>query len=61
MLVVESHTDVAKVQQIWKYIPKRLYDRYPDADFYLILDDDVPLICLMLARCLLDACSILAA
>lgn len=50
VMVFESHTDVAKVQQIWKYIPQRLYTRFPDSDFYLIIDDDV----FINARLLLD-------
>jgi len=41
VLVVESHVDVSRVQQIWKYVPQRLYTKFPDADWYLILDDDV--------------------
>ena len=40
-MVFESHTDVARVQQIWKYIPQRLYKRFPGMHFYLIMDDDV--------------------
>jgi hypothetical protein len=39
--VFESHTDVSRVQQIWKYLPQRLHSRFPSADFYLIVDDDV--------------------
>jgi hypothetical protein len=27
--------------QIWKYVPQRLYQQFPSADFYLIVDDDV--------------------
>lgn len=41
VMVFESHTDVARVQQIWKYVPQRLYQRFPSAAFYLIMDDDV--------------------
>ena len=40
-MIFESHTDVARVQQIWKYIPQRLSAAFPHADFYLIVDDDV--------------------
>ena len=32
VMVFESHTDsVARVQQIWKYVPTRLYERFPQA------------------------------
>ena len=41
VMVFESHTDVSRVQQIWKYIPSRLYKAFPSMRFYLILDDDV--------------------
>ena len=41
-MVFESHTEsVSRVQQIWKYVPQRLYERFPDAHFFLIVDDDV--------------------
>lgn len=40
-MVFESHTDVSRVQQVWKYVPQRLYQRYPRALWYLIIDDDV--------------------
>ena len=29
------------MQQLWKYLPQRLYSRFPGADWYLIIDDDV--------------------
>ena len=32
---------MARAQQVWKYVPQRLYARFPAADFYLIVDDDV--------------------
>ena len=42
VMVFESHTEsVARVQQIWKYVPQRLYERFPNAHFFLIVDDDV--------------------
>ena len=41
LMVFESHTNLARVQQVWKYLPQRLYERFPAADFYLIVDDDV--------------------
>ena len=41
VMVFESHTDVSRVQQIWKYILTRLYKAFPSMRFYLILDDDV--------------------
>jgi hypothetical protein len=41
VLIFESHTDVSRVQQIWKYVPQRLHRKYPHALWYLILDDDV--------------------
>ncbi|KAL1499334.1 hypothetical protein AB1Y20_011541 [Prymnesium parvum] len=41
LVVFESHTNVARVQQIWKYVPQRLYAQFPRAHFYLIVDDDV--------------------
>ena len=41
VVVFESHTDVSRVQQIWKYVPQRLYMRFPHASWYLIIDDDV--------------------
>jgi hypothetical protein len=41
-MVFESHTEsVSRVQQIWKYVPQRLYERFPNAHFFLIVDDDV--------------------
>ena len=42
VMVFESHTEsVSRVQQIWKYVPQRLYERFPGAHFFLIIDDDV--------------------
>ena len=41
VLVFESHTEMARAQQVWKYIPQRLYTRFPHAAYYLIVDDDV--------------------
>ena len=29
VLVFESHTDVSRVQQIWKYVPMRLHQQFP--------------------------------
>ena len=41
VMVFESHTDVSRVQQVWKYVPQRLFKRFPHARWFLILDDDV--------------------